>query len=136
MNDTNRVIKFRAWDQDEKQMIPDRNGWLIEIDGSDTRLVQWDSTISVDRPILMQYTGLKDKNGTEIYEGDIFGIYHLGEYLFDGTVIFDDDLSAFTIERSNGGFEYLSEYLSKNVEVIGNIYENTELSPTPDEGNV
>lgn len=69
---------------------------------------------------LMQYTGLKDKNGTEIYEGDIVFDSHCEE---NGKVIFDE--GCFAIE-----WETTIEDLFENCdiyEVIGNAYQNPEL---------
>ena len=75
----------------------------------------------------MQYTGLKDKNGVEIYEGDIiecktdiYNLIHIGE------VVFKKEFAAFVIENICG--ETLFHHLSLNTfKVIGNIYENPEL---------
>jgi len=94
------------------------------------------------QPILMQYTGLKDKNGKEIYEGDIVqdkvnnciwryviqSISFMGNNLFaiciwrnftviDGVTIMGD----YSVKDGNWN------YLSSTLEVIGNIYENPEL---------
>ena len=68
---------------------------------------------------IMQYTGLKDKNGKEIYEGDVVRVFFEGEYPFIAEVLY-----------RGGGFcagdrEYLA--LCPNIEVIGNIYQNPKL---------
>lgn len=66
----------------------------------------------------MQYTGLKDKNGKEIYEGDI---------TTDGDMIcrVEYDVPVFTLKSISNGNDYNPFY--ENLEVIGNIYENPEL---------
>ena len=85
-----------------------------------------------DTDLLMQYTGLKDSNGKEIYEGDLFGVTNLsGDLEIVGEAIFDTDLAQFTIKYANGGWaelwQHLSERTNKAKEIIGNIYENPEL---------
>ena len=70
---------------------------------------------------LLQFTGLKDKNGKEIYEGDIVRIY--GN---KAQVIFQS--GSFKIVTKNTKGEFLSwRYFQEEIEIIGNIYENTEL---------
>jgi uncharacterized phage protein (TIGR01671 family) len=110
-----REIKFRAWDNQNQKMI--NNAYYI-------RGFHILSHIEGDF-ILMQYTGLKDKNGKEIYEGDICKTYgHDDGFLID-QVIFEDGSFLFTnplkLSVELRGFK--KDY----IEVIGNIHENPEL---------
>ena len=66
---------------------------------------------------LMQFTGLLDKNGKEIYEGDILK--------YRGKLSFNDP--PFVVEWQNDDARWTEFYPSNNFEVIGNIYENPEL---------
>ena len=114
-----RSIKFRSWDARNKQMdIPDNiaNG----IDG--------------DKYQIMQYTGLLDKQGKEIYEGDIleFAVYNA-----IGKVIWDDRYFGWWVKLLHSPVDkcqnislfdaYTSVGWEDSIEVIGNVYENGEL---------
>ena len=82
---------------------------------------------------LMQYTGLKDKNGKEIYEGDIVSL----KYLYDkrttdkGQVVWREDKASFGLKSlkglTNEVYELYKVTAEHNLEIIGNIYENPEL---------
>lgn len=120
-----RELKLRAWYKPYKQMCQveslrfDGNGVyravLIEESFYDRRLVE------ADEIVIEQYTGLKDKNGVNIYEGDI---------LIDDT---GEPIEYWVVKFSEGGFvgecagvaESLFELT--NLEVAGNIHENPEL---------
>lgn len=88
--------------------------------------------------ILMQFTGLKDKNGLEIYEGDIV-MWNDGDYKSESNpriaeVRFDPEISffAFNVDKEHGGHKFgYSNFAyadtENHLEIIGNIYENPEL---------
>lgn len=120
------IPKFRAWDKDHKYMeYTDKNLVVCFSDGG-TDVVDHTtfshSCTSMQNYELMQSTGLKDINGTEIYEGDIIKNSYDEIY----TVKWFD--AAFYLEEKyNGGFDYHELHLEDNKKVIGNIYENPEL---------
>ena len=115
-----KEIKFRAWDKELNRMCD-----VIQLGVRDiiVNFIEEDEIsgfLPIDRFEIMQYTGLKDKNGTEIYEGDIVFDSHCEE---NGKVIFDE--GCFAIE-----WETTIEDLFENCdiyEVIGNAYQNPEL---------
>ena len=123
-----REIKFRVWDRDNAQMVYSSKGYVgffEQVDGWD-----WYDT-------LMQFTGLKDKNGVEIYEGDILGV-ELAispdfSHDFRLPVIWDDEAVAWSFGAGVGvSLTHTMAYRFENgvgedVEVIGNIYANGEL---------
>ena len=117
-----REIKFRAWDKGKKEFVDDvlitanKHGFLYQNDNK-CEFSGEDRDI-----ILMQYTGLKDKNGKEIYEGDI-----VNENIQDRNykIIFEN--GGFLGEAEDGHVLFFG---NKHVEVIGNIYENPELVPS------
>ena len=104
-----REIKFRAWLSELKH---------ITFSHTLKQLITWAGPENTDSVIWMQYTGLKDKNGKEIYEGDI--------------AILPDRWPKFPVRYIDGMFCLegtswpLHEYY-KECEIIGNIYENPEL---------
>lgn len=134
-----RPIKFRAWDG-SKMYLPeqsDNDDFMLDCEGSvvHTREVGYERHMQIFRRtgwVLMQYTGLKDKLGNDIYEDDIY-ITH-GE-MRDYYVV-DFDHGAFIGKRiiNGGGMPLgwdndIKEANMDWMEVIGNIYEHPHLIP-------
>ena len=124
-----REIKFRAWHQDTKKMLDLKKMTPLALSPSLDQDGLYIPFIK-DLP-LMQYTGLKDKNGKEIYEGDIIRFkdaVNRGDGTFedrDGEIIFED--GGFACKADSGWQDWLLYALDLDLEIIGNLYENPEL---------
>lgn len=132
-----REIKYRAWDKKSKKMrqvveIVFNTGFYLEPNDNTVKLIwvkgydvieQKDIMMKREKDFeLMQYTGLKDKNGKEIYEGDIVKTFKgeicIVEYNYNGF-----GLKVIDKSKPYGWVDFI-EY---QLEVIGNIYDNPEL---------
>ena len=120
-----REIKFRAWDQKKKRM---NYGDDVIVTGGEVGykpargefgILEINNYIEDD---WMQYTGLKDKNGKEIYEGDIL----LDELNSKYKVYWNEGFASFMLENLSKG-DLLYSRIVPGVKIIGNIYENPEL---------
>lgn len=134
-----REIKFRAWDNFNNRMIQNdrilkicfvRSNHIPSLVVYSNRNIENHTEIREDDKQycnefeLMQYTGIKDTNKKEIYEGDI-----LTSAFSKRIVIFDENTCSFMlkdVDLRNGLF-LLTKEKSKNLEIIGNIYENENL---------
>ena len=158
-----REIKFRAWDMGKKRMVYfdefERFGFInhkmddtISLTGSVSLLLSTDP----EYYIWLQFTGLKDKNGKKIYEGDILSLdgnltadnsmgFEPNGFMFDETdifiVVWNEELACWDLDfdryEADTGEELPWKYkrdsrnlfISENIKIIGNIYENPELKP-------
>ena len=137
----NSRYKFRAWVNNSFM------GWVTEIstlnqyaivtldndnDNNDTYC--HGKSFRFSQIELMQYTGLKDKNGTEIYEGDILRVEHYRDskskmnYIYK-LVVWREDIAQWYFLSSDGESQNQLHVLlgSSECDVIGNIHENPEL---------
>ena len=139
-----REIKFRAWDGEE---IIYYNNWFTLHENTvlcfeEREKHSYVDASDVDYPVrvnLMQFTGLLDKNGKEIYEGDIVsGVFDESGVKMCGVVFYDYDgfkmkcVQHMCDKDRNGKVNYFSfiDYdgdILRELEVIGNIYESPEL---------
>ena len=124
-----REIKFRVWDDTAKWWLGHES---LSPSGSDPSKLEWTTGsggmgyLGGEHTLMRsQYTGLKDKNGKEIYEDDI-------------VLVYGDPLSGRTIMFEKGGFcvkchhkfdvdRLVSYFASDEIEVIGNVYENADI---------
>lgn len=125
-----RDIKFRIWDTENNEMLkvqeldfePTFYGGRIAI-----RPDQYNDYFDTEDMILMQYTGLHDKNGKEIYEGDILRFNEV-----DTAIVEWNEKYAYFMVRPIQDYYFDSDVLGhaieyNNAEIIGNIYENEDL---------
>jgi len=113
-----REIKFRAWHDERKIMFPHWSIWK-------TDLFHYEEAACLH---LMQFTGLKDRNGKEIYEGDIvkYSEHYFGDHKENEcieVVEWDEKEASYPCKLTSTGFADGPNWC----EVMGNIYENPEL---------
>jgi len=119
-----REIKFRAWIKELKWLVP------VERIYFDIKMVEVNLTeengdtveYNFDEVVLMQYTGFKDRNGKEIYEGDII------KTNINLVLIKQSSMGFMPFRKRDGSFNKQTNWMCvKKGEVVGNIYENPEL---------
>jgi len=123
-----REIKFRFWNNDTNQMwssqdLVDNEYYLL----ADMRIhISFDlgeNGTDCEEFTIMQYTGLKDKNGKEIYEGDVVG---MGDPLIV-TFGLNGENEGWHVSRARDGYQYSMHAFTTPWLVRGNIHENPEL---------
>jgi len=123
-------LKFRAWDKRNVRFQWGISNICLTLGGNLMWQFGFDAPSFLDREecdnyVLCQYTGLKDKNGKEIYEGDIIK--------FERSVFKDEEIRIVTWDNEYAGFDpfiynICPDYSKMtNIKIIGNVYENSEL---------
>ena len=130
--------RFRAWDVLAEKMIDEilmisfvRKEIIGKFsDGSTSVPLKFEDERNGEDVILMQSTGLKDKNGKEIFEGDILA-FETDDEVIKVNVFWDEEHALFMFEsKKYNEQEPLAELVENNTypfEIIGNIYETPEL---------
>ena len=127
-----REIKFRAWDKETGKMHYQINKPRTDENINDELIIQFDCTgysartknKYIGSDCLMQYTGLKDKNGKEIFEGDVV-FSESNQYYKQDEIVWDCYDMGWDIGKKDSW--KLRSPMSSKTEIIGSIYENPEL---------
>lgn len=133
-----RQIRFRVWDDKRKEWVHDTahavnilgecilvGGFLQRRDDTHVRLLE------LNDMVVEQFTGLHDKNGVDIYEGDMVSGVATSDHELKGTsfiacVEFDDEDAGFFYANGNNRWLHIKPWYATGVEVIGNIHEPAE----------
>ncbi|MBP3223981.1 MAG: hypothetical protein J6M14_01595 [Campylobacter sp.] len=129
-----REIRFRIWDKEHKKLLinTDYKDFVINMQGQVYCISGYFDYAKVDEydgVQISQFTGLKDRQGREIYEGDILKYGSCVEVVFYEPTMgrFMTELKKCNDESEIGEISSLSPYYTDNYKVIGNVYENSEL---------
>lgn len=118
----NRVIKFRAWDNIGNVMVDWNTLKQSAFNDERTNLMYLVITNQTGTFTPMQFTGLHDKNGKEIYEGDITKSTKSGLIY---KIVFDRGM--FRGEQEPASMSWVHPHSFTDLEIIGNIYKNPDL---------
>ena len=124
------IPKYRAWDSAKKEMFKDtfaitESGQVVVVEQES--VASSPDYVFVDHLVIMQSTGLKDKNGKEIFEGDILD-YKGRKALVRWHGSYASFIYRFVDEPHKRNAEWKPLYLAyMKCEIIGNIYDNPEL---------
>ena len=140
-----RKIKFRVWDKKQEKMFYCSGRYFLALSEEVWVLIEGSGekekipTNQFEGAVLMQFTGLHDKNGKEIWEGDVIHDSSLAEYEGEYSIYMEDKYNNCVVfwRNEDGGWRVKNKLGSCPLEIltrgnteakiIGNIYENPEL---------
>ena len=131
-----RESKFRAWHYEEGNPLYKPYMRYSSGEFSSNRLEVFFHNVENEfcQVAVMQYTGLKDKNGKEIYEGDVIKLCNYsGMEVFRSEVVHHNGCFMIKVKNDDGEFENSALLHYPSIKIIGNIYENPELMEASDE---
>ena len=131
------IPKFRAWHIDKQIMcevirLDFKQGIVtLDLEPDDDEYYWTETDWKTSHVSLMQSTGLKDRNGVEIYEGDYLSMIHFGENVeFKGEVVYSEGSFCMTVRLKGRQYKVPLHEIANSDSVIkdlGNIYENKEV---------
>lgn len=133
-----RELKFRAWDKITNRYYVVStleyadNGELCEVWLADIMVIETNDACRNPKDVILeQYTGLKDKNGKEIYEGDIIQEEidfnsKMTDGVFTYVVEWDNDTLSYGLRGSGNSIHDELWEVNASVEIVGNIHENQD----------
>ena len=123
-------MKFRIFNNKEKKYVSNQNSFALRSDGALLGLYYGDEYVQKAHGYYtVEFCSNRQENmygasNSEIWEGDILSIFFNNELERVGYVKYDEDTGAFVINKDNGGFEILSQYLvHMRVEITGTIHD-------------
>lgn len=129
-----RSFKFRIWDNAKGQFLS-YGCWFHHLDPNEFSCFDRYFRMDEEKFVLQQSIGIRDKNGKDIYEGDYVNFscndsVTLGDrdisHWIKQEVYYDEQLAGFFFGKENS-FQILDNIITGTLEVVGNIFENTEL---------